>query len=128
MKLNVLFSIQAIILAPVGVAFLVILAPMQYGTLPANPSPALLAVVRATASLFIAIAVLDWVARNSEPSTARNAMVLANAVGSLLAAVLLTLAVVSGADQTALIPAAINLVIGIAFLLAGRTSMAAKAS
>ena len=128
MKLNVLFRIQAIILALVGLAFLVVPATMQYGTLPANPSPQLLAVVRATASLFITIAVLDWVARNAEPSTARNAIVLANAVGSLSAAILLALAVFSGADKTALIPVAVNLLIGIGFIMAGRASMSAKAS
>ena len=126
MKLNVLFSIQAIILALVGLAFLVVPVTMQYGTLPANPSAALLAVVRATASLFIAIALLDWMARNSEPSTARNAIVLANAVGSLSAAILLALAVFNGADKMALIPIVINLLIGIAFIMAGRASMSAK--
>jgi hypothetical protein len=127
MKLNVLLSIAAIVTALVGIAFLLVPATMQYGTLGANPSAAQLAVVRATASLFIAIALLDWAARNAEPSTARNAIVLANAVGFGTAAILLALAVFSGADKTALIPVVINLVISIAFIMAGRASMSAKA-
>lgn len=128
MKLNVLFSIAAIITALVAVAFLVVPATMQYGTLGANPSAAQLAVVRATASLFIAIALLDWGTRNAEPSTARNAAVIANAVGFGTAAILLAVAAFSGADKTALIPAVINLLISIGFIMAGRASMSAKAS
>lgn len=128
MKLNVLFSIAAIYTALVAIAFLLIPATMQYGALGANPSAVELAVVRATASLFIAIALLDWAARNSEPSTARNAIVLANAVGFGTAAILLALAVFSGADMTALIPVVINLLISIGFIVAGRASMSAKAS
>ncbi len=125
MKLNVLFSIAAIIMALVAIAFLLVPATMQYGTLGANPSAAQLAVVRATASLFIAIALLDWAARNAEPSTARNAIVLANAVGFGTAAILLAIAIFSGADQIAWIPVVINLLISIAFIMAGRASMSA---
>lgn len=128
MKLNVLFSITAILMALIGVAFLVAPAAMQYGALGANPSAALLAVVRAAASLFILVAVLNWTARNSEPSTARNAIVLANAVGAGLSAVLLALAVFNGADKTALIPVGVDVLYSIAFIMAGRASMSAKAS
>jgi hypothetical protein len=123
MKLNLLFSIAAIIMALIGLAFLLVPAAMQYGTLGPNPSAAQLAVVRATASLFIAIAVVDWAARNAEPSTARNGIVLANAIGFGSAAILLALAVFSGADKTALIPVCVNLLISIAFIWAGRASM-----
>ena len=128
MKLNVLLTISAVYLALVGLGFLFAPTAIMFGTVEAGASAALIANLRGPASTFIAIAVMNWVARNAEASTARNAIVLANTVGFGLAGILDVLAVVSGAPAIELIPAIINLLIAAAFFWIGRANMSAKTS
>ena len=58
-------------------------APRQFGidAVPADASPELIAFLRIFGGPMLGIAVLNWLARDAEPSTARNAIVLANIVG-----------------------------------------------
>ena len=97
----------------------------MFGTVGPDASAALIANLRGPASTFIAIALLNWLARNAEASKTRDAIVLANIVGFALAGVLDVLAVVSGAPSIELVPAIINLVIVVAFFWLGRASMSA---
>ena len=81
MKLKTLLTISAIYLGVLGVGFM--LAPRQLGidAVPADASPALVAYLRIFGGPMVGIGVLNWLARNAEPSTARDAIVLANLVG-----------------------------------------------
>src|SRR5687767_7787380 len=81
MKLSVLLSIAAIYMALVGLGL--IFAPQAFGVgaVPADPSPALIAYLRLWGSPLLGIAVLNWKTRNTEPSAARDAVILGNTVG-----------------------------------------------
>jgi len=127
MKLNSLFVISALYLGLVGLGFLFAPTALMFGTVGPGASAALIANLRGPASTFIAIAVMNWMARNAEASTARDAIVLANTVGFGIAGILDVLAVVtSGAPAIELVPAVINLLIAVAFFMAGKASMSAS--
>jgi hypothetical protein len=81
MTLKVVLAASAIYLGLIGIG--VLFAPQLFGigAVPADASPALIAFLRVFAGPCLGIAVLNWTARNAEPSTARNAIVLANIVG-----------------------------------------------
>ena len=81
MKLKVMLTVSAIYVAVLGVGFM--LAPRQIGidAVLADASPALIAYLRIFGGPILGIAVLNWMARNVEPSTARNAIVLGNIFG-----------------------------------------------
>jgi len=128
MKLNTLLIISAIYMALLGLGFVFAPQAIGIGALPAEASTPLVAYLRVFGSTFIAIAVLNWTARNAEPSTARNAIVLANTVGFGLAALLDVWGVLSGGRQLALVFAVIHLLLTVAFIWAGRTSMSARTS
>jgi len=122
MKLKALLIISTIYMGLIGIGHLFAPVAMSVGVVPADASLELVAFLRHYSALFIAIAVMNWVARNAEASTARNAIVLANIVAFGLAAVLDVLTVLSGAGVAGLVPAFINLVIGTAFFWASRTA------
>ena len=81
MKLKLVLTVSAIYLAVLGVGFM--FAPRQIGidAVPADASPALIAYLRIFGGPMLGIAVLNWMARNVEPSAALNAIVLGNVVG-----------------------------------------------
>lgn len=128
MKLKVIFIIATIYMALIGIGHLFAPVAMSAGVVPADASAGLVAFLRHYSALFIAIAVMDWMARNAEASSARDAIVVANIITFGLAAVLDVLAVLSGAGAAGLVPASINLLIAAGFIWAGRASMAAKTS
>jgi hypothetical protein len=124
MKLNVLFIFSAIYMALLGLGFVFIPQVIGIGAVPTAPSTALVAYLRVFGSTFIAIGILNWMARNSEPSTARNAIIYGNIGGFGLAALLDLWGLLSGGRQLALVFVIIHLIFTIAFVLAGRMSMA----
>ena len=128
MKLNVILIISAVYMALIGLGHLFAPVAMSAGVVPSDASSGLIAFLRHYAALFIGVAVMNWMARNSEASTARNAIVLANIVVFGLAAILDVLTVISGAGAAGLVPAAINLVIAAAFFWAGRIKLPTKTS
>ena len=76
---------------------------------------------------FLGIAVLNWMARNAEPSAARNAIVLANIVGFGCAASMDILGVFGGgARPIAKLFLVIHLLMTVVFVVAGRTGMRAQ--
>ena len=81
MKLRILLSIASIYMAIVGLGL--IFAPQRFGVgaVPTDASGALITYLRLFGSPFLGIAVLNWMARNAEPSTARRAIILGNIVG-----------------------------------------------
>ncbi|MDE3058813.1 MAG: hypothetical protein KGJ59_12740 [Bacteroidota bacterium] len=125
MKLNSLLSISAVYMALLGIGFLVAPDAIMFGSAGAGASAALLANLRAIASMAIGIAVLNWFARNAEPSKALNAIVLANTVGFGLAAILEVIALFSAAPAAQIIFAVIDALIAVGFASQGRATMAA---
>ena len=81
MKLKVLLSIAAAYMTLVGVGMMFVPQQFGIGAVPADASPALIAFLRIFGGPCIGIAVLNWVARDAEPSSARNAIILGNVVG-----------------------------------------------
>ena len=81
MKLKVLLSIAAAYMALVGIGMMFFPRQFGIGAVPADASPALIAFLRIFGGPCIGIAVLNWMARDAEPSSARNAIVLGNMVG-----------------------------------------------
>ena len=81
MRLRILLSIAAIYRALVALGL--IFAPQRFGVgaVPPDASAALIAYLRLFGSPFLGIAVLNWMARNAEPSTGRNAIIVGNIVG-----------------------------------------------
>ena len=88
MKLKGLFISSAIYMALLGIGFIFVPHQIGTGAVPTDANSALIAYLRVFGSTFVAIGVLNWVARNSVASEARNAIVIANIVGFGLAAVL----------------------------------------
>ena len=128
MNLEGVLTVSAIYLAVLGVGFM--FAPRQIGidAVPADPSPALIAYLRVFGGPFLGIAVLNWLARNAEPSAARNAIVLANIVGFGCAASMDVWGVLigGGARPIAKLFLVVHLLMTVAFVVAGRASMRAK--
>jgi len=122
MKLKVILIIAAVYMALIGIGHLLAPVALSAGVVPDDASAGLVAFLRHYSALFLAIAVMNWMARNAEVSPARNAIVLANIVAFGLAAVLDVLAVLSGAGAAGLVPASINLALAAAFFWAGRAS------
>ena len=127
MKLKVVLTVSAIYLGVLGVGFMFV--PLQIGidAVPADASSALIAYLRIFGGPCLGIAVLNWLARNAEPSAARNAIVLGNIVGFGC----VTLMDVWGGVQWWRAPGrelflVIHLLMTVAFVVAGRASMRAQ--
>ena len=127
MKLNLVLTVSAIYLAILGVGFM--FAPREIGidAVPADASPALIAYLRIFGGPILGIAILNWMARNVEPSAARNAIVLGNIVGFGCVTLMDVWGVFSGgARPVAKLFLVIHLLMTVAFVLAGRASMRAQ--
>jgi hypothetical protein len=81
MKLAPVLKLSAIYLALVGLGVIFVPRYFGIGAVPADAPPALIAFLRIFAGPCLGIAVLNWLARDAEPSPARDAIVLANIVG-----------------------------------------------
>ena len=107
-------------MALLGLGF--VLAPLQIGinAVPAGASTELIAYLRVFGSTFIAIGILNWMARKAEASTARDAILYANVAGFGLAALLDLWGFLSGGRQLGIVFAMIHLLFTVAFILAVR--------
>ena len=123
MKLKVILLVAAVYMALIGLGHLFAPVAMSAGVIPADASAGVAAFLRHYSAPFLAIAVMNWMARNAEPSPARNAIVAANIILFALAAILDIAAVLSGAGPAGLVPASMNLVIASLFVWAVRASM-----
>ena len=129
MKLNILLSIAAIYMALVGLGL--IFAPQAFGVgaVPTDASAALIAYLRLWGSPLLGIAVLNWMARNAEPSTARDAILLGNSVGfAAIAAVDVWGSFSGGRPVIHKVFALIHLLFAVAFIWVGRRSMSVRSS
>jgi hypothetical protein len=126
MELRILLSLAAIYMALAGLGFIFAPQAIGIGAVPTDASAALIAYLRLFGSPFLGIAVLDWTARNAEPSTARNAVILGNVVGFGAIAALDVWGLFSGARQLTTVFAIVHLLFAGAFMWVGRRSIAAK--
>ena len=125
--LKAVLTLSAIYLAVLGVGFMFVPRETGIGAVPADASPALIAYLRIFGGPFLGIAVLNWMARDAEPSAARNAIVLANIVGFGCVAAMDVWGVFSGdARQVAKVFLVVHLLMTVAFVVAGRASMRAR--
>ena len=122
MRLRILLSIAAIYMALVALGL--IFAPQRFGVgaVPPDASAALIAYLRLFGSPFLGIAVLNWMARNAEPSTGRNAIIVGNIVGFAAIAALDLSGLFSGGPLTKVF-AIIHLLFAVAFIWVGRMNM-----
>jgi hypothetical protein len=129
MKLKAVLTASAIYLAVLGVGFMFAPREIGIGAVPADASPALIAYLRVLGGPFLGIAVLNWMARNAEPSSARDAIVLANIVGFGCVTFMDVWGVFSGgARPVAKLFLVIHLLMTVAFVVAGRASTRARRS
>ena len=127
MKTNTLLTTAAIYLALVGLGFLLAPGVMVFGALGGTPST-IVAELRQYGGSLLGIAILNWVARNVEASTARNGVFLGNTVGFALVAVGGMLRQLSGAVAIGWLFVVINVLFSIAFFVVGRANMSDSAS
>ena len=121
MKLKGVLTVSAFYLAVLGVGFM--FAPREIGidAVPADASPALIAYLRIFGGPILGIAVLNWMARNAEPSAARNAVVLGNIVGFGCVTLMDVWGVFSGGARPVMkLFLVIHLLMTVAFVVAGR--------
>jgi hypothetical protein len=124
MKLERVLTVSAIYLGVLGVGFMFAPREIGIGAVPADASPALVAYLRIFGGPCLGIAVLNWLARKAEPSTARNAIVLANTVGFACVTLMDVWGVFSGAARpVAKIFLVIHLLMTVAFIVGGLASM-----
>ncbi len=126
MKLNVLLSITAVYLGVLGLGFIFAPLAIGVGAVPADAPGALIAYLRQFGGPLLGIAVLNWTARNAEPSTARNSIILGNIVGFGVGPALDVWGLLIGARQLAVVFALIHLLIASAFIWAWRASRSAR--
>ncbi len=122
MKLSVLLSITAVYMAVIGLGFIFAPQAIGVGAVPADAPPALIAYLRVFGGPFLGIAVLNWTARNAEPSAARTAIILGNIVGFSVGPAVDVWGLLTGARQLAVVFAGIHLLIAFAFIWAWRGS------
>jgi hypothetical protein len=121
MKLKAVLTASALYLALAGIGFM--FAPREIGihAVPSDASPALIAYLRIFGGPFLGIAVLNWTARNLEPSRARDAIVMANVVGFAGVTAMDVWGVFSGdARSVAKGFLVLHLAMTVAFIVAGR--------
>ena len=124
MRLKGVLIASAVYLGLIGLG--VMFAPRYFGigAVPPDAPPALIAFLRIFAGPCLGIAVLNWMARDAEPSPARNAIVLANIVGFGCVTAVDVWGVFSGdARQIGKLFLVVHLLFTLAFVVAGRASM-----
>jgi hypothetical protein len=120
MKPSLLLTASAIYLALIGILFQVDPAAV-FGL--ANASALLITNLRIPLSLLLAIAVINWFARKSDASSARNAIFLGNMVAFAFVAIGDFVATVLSGDLLGLVFSGIALLFAIAFFMVGRANM-----
>ena len=123
MKLNVVLTVTAVYMALLGLGFIFAPQAIGVGAVPADAPAALIAYLRVFGGTFLGIAVLNWTARNAEPSTARKAIILGNIVGFSVGPAVDVWGLQNGARPVAAVFLVIHLLIALAFIWAWRSSM-----
>ena len=126
MKVSVLLTIAAIYAAVAGLALLIVPDVVLGGILGPTAPAALVGNLRGYGGVLIAFAVIDWVARNSDASKARDAILLGNFVGFLLLTITGIIRVLAGSPSLGVITLVINAALAVGFLVVGKANMTPK--
>ena len=122
--LKLVLTLSAFYLTIVGLALMFVPLRFGIGAVPQDASPELIALLRLLGGPFLGIAVLNWMTRDAEPSTTRDAVILANIVGFGAVAANDVWGVFSGeAREIAKVFLAVHLLFTAAFVAARRTGM-----
>ncbi len=121
MKPSLLLTVSAIYLALIGILLQV--DPAASVGLDANASAVLITNIRVPLSLLLAIAVINWFARKSDASSARDAIFLGNTVAFAFVAIGDFVASVMSGDSSSFVFSGIALLFAIAFFVVGRANM-----
>lgn len=128
MKPNFLFILSAVWIVLIGVAGASLSYTGAYSIEIAEPA-LLDARFRVPISLYFGLAVINWFARNSDASKARDAIFIGNTVGFFVWAVFVALVTLTpGSDPTGWGAVVINLLFTIAFFVVGRANMSTNDS
>jgi hypothetical protein len=122
MNPKLLLTISAVYLGLVGLG--IILAPTAvFPGLGDDPTAMLLAEVRVTSGVFVGLALVNWVARNTDASKARDGIFLGNTAGFGIATIFTVVGALTGGLVLGWILAAIDLLFTAGFFLVGRANM-----
>ena len=121
MKPSLLLTVSAIYLALIGILLQV--DPAASVGLDANASAVLITNIRVPLSLLLAIAVINWFARKSDASSARDAIFLGNTVAFAFVATGDFVASVMSGDSSSFVFSGIALLFAIAFFVVVRANM-----
>jgi hypothetical protein len=127
MKPSILFLLAAIYLGLVGVGFLLAPGTLVFGALGETPA-IIVAELRQYGGALLGIAVLNWVARNAEPSKARDGVFLGNTVGFGLVSLGGVLRQLSGAIAIGWLFVLINALFAVSFFIVRHANMSKSAS
>jgi len=123
-KLNVMFTISAVVMFFIGLG-LTLMTNTMLGMLGLDANPASIHFAKAGGSALIGAAVLAWLARNSGPSEARNAITLGLTLLFLLETVEYLRGIFTGSlGSIAWIAAMMWFLLFVFIFLAGRSAMA----
>jgi len=123
-KLNVMFTIAAIAMFLIGLG-LTVMTGIMLGMIGLDANPASIHFAKAGGSALLGLAVMTWLARNSGPSQARNALVLGLTLLFLLETAEYVRAILTGSLQImGWISAGMWFFLFVFMALAGRSSMA----
>lgn len=117
-----MLTLAACYLGLVGLGLLLAPGFMVLG-LPADPSPVLMAQLRAMSDVFLGVAVLDWAARSAEAGKALNAIFLGNTVGFSLSVALGLSVSLTGGFAVSWVFTALSLFCAIGFIVAPRANV-----
>jgi hypothetical protein len=124
MELKRVLTVSAIYLAILGLGFMLVPQQIGIGAVPADASPALIAYLRIFGGPCLGIAVLNWMARQVEPSAGLKAIVLGNIVGFGCVTAMDIWGVFSGgARPVAKLFLVIHFLLTVAFVVAGSASL-----
>jgi hypothetical protein len=127
MKPKLLLTITAIYMGLLGILLLASPA-MAFGLAPDAPA-SLIAKLRLPGSLFLAFAVMNWFARNSDASSARDAIFIGNTAAFVFVTIVdFLITIIPGANLSNWIFIAIDLFFVIAFFMVGRANMSTSLS
>jgi hypothetical protein len=120
MNLKTLFVMASIYLTIAGLGFILLPESFGIGAVPPDASPSLITYLRVFGSPLLGIAVLDWMARNEQPSRARNAIVMGNLVGFSVIAALDVWGLLHESRPATKIFVVIHLFFAVSFILVAR--------
>ena len=127
-KPNILLIIAAVYLALVGIGFMLAPSLMVFSALPPDVPGGVLAELRQYGGALLGIAVLNWIARNAEPSKAKDGVFVGNTVGFALVALGGVARQISGAFAIGWVFVAVNALLAVAFLIVGQANKSDKAN